>query len=934
MADSTTASGAAAGAPARVFTGWSEAPLSLAVRRLRAEHPGRPMDLRATMLIVPTRESGRRLRMALARAADADGGGVLSGPVRTPEALFQPPPSAGPVATSLAAQAAWMRVLAEIRADAFPHLLPSAPDLSAPGARLALAARLLRLQNLASEEGHDFASLAARLPPDMEPERWADLVRLEARYREALARAGLRDPAAAKIAAASAPAWPAGMDRLLVLFTPDPAPLALRALEGLSARGRVELWIHAPPEEAAAFDAFGRPVPAAWAARDLPLAEESLHGAADPDALAVGWAARLAEREPPACAAVALGVPESEHLPRLSAALRSRGIAAYDPAGRPALHTRPGRLLEALTALGGEAPDYAACLAVLRHPDVLALAGAQAGALLDQLDRLQREHAPVGLESLARAARTGAPLAAEAAGRLAAWAERLRGAPAAETLLEVLREVYREVRYDRADAADRARAEAVTQVQGAVEDWAVAEERVGLSGAEARALLRSALEHARIIEPRPDAARPLLGWLELAWEDAPELWIYGFREGAVPEAVVGDAFLPETARAEAGLRDNAFRLGRDAYLLASMLAWRAPGALRIGHYRHGADGDPVKPSRLLFRVPDAALPVRVRAVMNAGAAAADAPAWRAGWLLDLPEAPQPFRSVRITDFRTYLACPVSFYCTRALKMEAVEDRPAELDPMAFGSLAHTLLEQLPSLPGDDPDAWAAQLDAQARATLRERYGEELPVALRIQLDALVRRLRAAAGAEAALRKEGWTTLETEFDLEWEWEGMKLRGRVDRLDVHEARGVWRVLDYKTGDSAQSPQRAHWTTARAAGLELALSADGTRRWKDLQLPLYAAGLRACRAWTGGIECGYFLLPAKSADAGVHLFSELTDEIQADAEQCARRVLRRIRDGVFWPPGPTPAPELASLFRDGTGESLSAAARARLAGREGAV
>lgn len=936
MADSSTASGSAAGAPLRVFTGWADAPLTLAVRRLRAEHPGRPMDLRATMLVVPTRESGRRLRMALARAADADGGGVLSGPVRTPEALFQPAPSAGPVATALAAQAAWMRVLSEIRADAFPHLLPAAPDLSAPAARLALAGRLLRLQNLASEEGHDFASLAARLPPDMEPERWADLVRLEALYRRTLSLAGLLDPAAAKIAAASAPAWPEETGRIILLFTPDPAPLALRALEGLAGQGRVEIWIHAPPEEEASFDAFGRPRPELWAGRELPLDDGALLLAEDPDALAGALAARLAAKDVPARGAVALGAPEAEHLPRLAAALRERGIPSYDPAGRPALHTRPGRLLEALTALGGDAPDYAACAAVLRHPDVLARAGGRAGGTLIELDRLQREHTPPGLAALVRSARAEAPrapLAAAAVDRLAAWAERLRGAPAAEALLEVLREAYQDVRYDRADPADRARADAVAQLQTAVEEWAVAEERLRLAPAEARSLLHAALERARVVEPRAEGARPLLGWLELAWEDAPELWICGFREGAVPEAVVGDAFLPEAARAGAGMRDNAFRLARDAYLLASMLAWRAPGALRIGHYRHGADGDPVKPSRLLFRVPDAVLPARVRTVMRAGEAASEAPAWRAGWALDLPAAPRPMDRVRITDFRAYLACPVSFHCTRALGMEAVEDQAPELDPMAFGTLAHELLERLSSLADGDPAAWAARLEADARAALKDRYGDHLPAALRIQLEALVRRLRAAAETEATLRAEGWTTLETEFNLEWVWEGMTIRGRVDRLDVHEDRRIWRVLDYKTGEQAGSPRSVHLASARAAGLDVGLSADGTRRWKDLQLPLYVAGLRACRGWTGGIECGYFLLPSRTAKAGVSLFPELTEPWQADAERCAREVLRRIRDGVFWPPGPKPAPELEPLFRDGTAESLSAAVRARLAGRGGA-
>ena len=51
--------------------------------------------------------------------------------------------------------------------------------------------------------------------------------------------------------------------------------------------------------------------------------------------------------------------------------------------------------------------------------------------------------------------------------------------------------------------------------------------------------------------------------------------------------------------------------------------------------------------------------------------------------------------------------------------------------------------------------------------------------------------------------------------------MYLRGRIDRIDVHESDGQTIVLDYKSGDSVQTPDDSH----RHEG-----------HWIDLQLPLY--------------------------------------------------------------------------------------------------
>ena len=49
--------------------------------------------------------------------------------------------------------------------------------------------------------------------------------------------------------------------------------------------------------------------------------------------------------------------------------------------------------------------------------------------------------------------------------------------------------------------------------------------------------------------------------------------------------------------------------------------------------------------------------------------------------------------------------------------------------------------------------------------------------------------------------------------------MTLHGRIDRIDQRD--GQWAILDYKTGDTARTPQETHFKS---------------NEWVDLQLPLY--------------------------------------------------------------------------------------------------
>jgi ATP-dependent helicase/DNAse subunit B len=119
-------------------------------------------------------------------------------------------------------------------------------------------------------------------------------------------------------------------------------------------------------------------------------------------------------------------------------------------------------------------------------------------------------------------------------------------------------------------------------------------------------------------------------------------------------------------------------------------------------------------------------------------------------------------------------------------------------------------------------------------------------------------------------------------------GLRLIGRIDRIDRNDGTGEWRALDYKTSADAKSPASMH------------LKSDGS--WKDLQLPLYATLLRSLPAEAFGERVsvapsglGYINL-APHAERSEFAFLKCTDEQMESAQAEASRVVGCILAGNF--------------------------------------
>jgi ATP-dependent helicase/nuclease subunit B len=882
------------------------------------------------MVVVPTRQSGRRLREAIAAHAAARGQAAFPPRVLSPDRLIAPDATAD-IASRLESLLAWAEVFRQADLAEFRRVFPVDPPVRNFSWALRLAQEFARLQGTLAEAGLRLGDIPTRAGDDFaEAERWQQIGVLETLQAERLTELGLRDGQSAKIERAAAPPRPAEVRRIVVLGVPDPLPLALQALEAHAQEIAVDVVVFAPGTEAAAFDPWGRPLASAWATRifDLPEFPRRVHLLAGPAAQASRVVAAAADYGDPE-GLLGVGVADPEVLPLLETGLRRAGVAGFNPEGR----TRHGdRLFQLLAALAELARDdsFAACETLARCPDFLEFLGGRrpdfsAAEFLARLDRLRARHLPPDLEEARRHESEDEGLAAMAELRSV-----LTTGSFPENAGQALDAIFAGRRFELAEPADAQAAEAA-------ETWAEVMRTCRTAAARFDAIgtaewwdvaLRLYGETTRTDE-KPAGALELQGWLELLWEDAPHLMVAGLNDGSVPDAVVGDPFLPEALRERLGLKTNAARFARDAYLLQALAASRRNGGrLELLLGKNSLAGDPLRPSRLLLRCADAELPGRIAFLFRAAETARENPPWRRAWRLQPPAATVPPR-LAVTALPAWLACPFRFFLGRVLRLEAVDPGKMELDALDFGTLCHAALEAM----GRE----AALRDCTDGKRLREflvgrleqeaarRFGRELTLPLVIQLESARQRLTRAADVQAQTREEGWVIQDVEHPFLIEVAGLSVSGKIDRIDRHEDTGAIRILDYKTSDQPVQPAEAHLRPLRRdedAPEFAKFTGEGRPRvWQNLQLPLYGRAMGG--KFSGEVSLGYFNLPKAATDTGIALWTDYTPEVAEGAWRCATGVAEAIGAGRFWPPNEAIRPEqdeFAALFHHGTAASVA--------------
>ncbi len=469
-----------------------------------------------------------------------------------------------------------------------------------------------------------------------------------------------------------------------------------------------------------------------------------------------------------------------------------------------------------------------------------------------------------------------------------------------EPIADVLRQVYADTPLHEYDADERRLAFALETIADRLREQAELDPKAktcpNVTAAQAIALTLSRLHGTVIPDEHDGPAVELLGYLELPLDDAPVLAITGMNEGLIPASRTADPFLPDSVRAGLGMRDNRHRYARDLMLLNAIVHSRP--TTRLIAARTSNDGDPLKPSRLLLACDDPTLIRRVKDYFQEDAphthrTSVMRPGGANRFLIPPPQTGLPvITELPVTAFRSYLACPYRFYLRYVLKLESLDDRAVEMDPMSFGTLTHAVLQQFGNSDLRDEtnaDTIADFLSEELNRLVERRFGRELRPALRIQTEQMRQRLHAFATQQARLVQEGWRIKYVEQDLSAEVEvdgqPFTIKGKIDRIDYHETDG-YRIYDYKTGDSGNKPEKTHHT-----------GKGESRQWHDLQLPLYAVLCRQLDIAQPAL--GYFNLPKKLSEVAPVL-AGWGDGDLAQAFAVRDNVIRNIRNCVFWPPG----------------------------------
>ena len=920
----------------RYFLSWRRPLLPQAVEFLAAGWSGEgPLDLSGVLVVVPTRQAGRRLREALADFAAQRGQGVFAPRVFTPETFLGLGMETA-VASKLASLLAWIAVLRDLPIDRFRAVFPADP----PVFNLSWAVRVARefgaLQTSLVEGGLKMADVAARLNEGFaERLRWQQLGELESLQARELARAGLTEGAAARIAAADKPNV-VGIEKIVVLATPDPLPLAVTALEAQAANTPLVIVIFAPEQEKQNFDEWGRPKNEAWSHRELvlPEFESHVHLHANPVAQAERLAGVAREYQFPE-GLLAFGIADAEILPPLEGALLRFGIPVFNPEGRPRKQEALYQLLAALAGLL-RSPTFVAVEALARCPDFIAYLRQQAGGdfsvahWLGGLDQLQAKCLPADLAGARSQASKPGHRTEVLVGLDAIRALRglLQQGSFGESATAALEEIYRGRKIDLRIGDGQHFESAAAAWMEVVHDCVEARDRFGdLPLDDWWELALQLFAETIRTDDKPEGALELQGWLELAWENAPHLIVAGLNDGRVPDAVVGDPFLPESLRTKLGLKTNTARLTRDAYLLQALAASReSAGRLDLVFGKTSIAGEPLRPSRLLLHCADDVLPSRVAFLFRAPETAGPAIPWTRAWRLKIRREKIPER-IAVTGLKTWLICPFRFYLGQVLGMRAVDPAKNELDAMDFGTLCHGAVEGL---------VGEAMRDCSDEATLknfllseldyqvRERYGSQLSLPLLVQLESARQRLAKAAEVQAGIRREGWVIIHVEKKIQIECGGLTISGRIDRIERHEKTDQVRVLDYKTSDTAVAPSDVHLRSLRVDEVLpdwARIAIEGKERvWADLQLPLYRHVLST--EFGADVICGYFNLPKAAGETGLALWEDFPTELQDSAMRCAEGICQSIRAGVFWPPNEkvkADYDDFVTLFHHGVAESV---------------
>ncbi|HEY0666448.1 MAG TPA: PD-(D/E)XK nuclease family protein [Gallionella sp.] len=152
--------------------------------------------------------------------------------------------------------------------------------------------------------------------------------------------------------------------------------------------------------------------------------------------------------------------------------------------------------------------------------------------------------------------------------------------------------------------------------------------------------------------------------------------------------------------------------------------------------------------------------------------------------------------VSISGYNSLVACPYQFYVRHILRLNELDEVQEGIEKRDYGERVHGILqrfhERYPWVSGYGKE----EMEAALRGISEEAFADLLAqdFAARAWLAHWYRSLPAYLEWQAENEVQGWRYAEAESKFDWQLDGVRLRGRIDRLDVRAEEKL--VLDYKT------------------------------------------------------------------------------------------------------------------------------------------
>jgi len=224
--------------------------------------------------------------------------------------------------------------------------------------------------------------------------------------------------------------------------------------------------------------------------------------------------------------------------------------------------------------------------------------------------------------------------------------------------------------------------------------------------------------------------------------------------------------------------------------------------------------------------------------------------------------------ISVTDIETYRKCPLRFYIEKVLRLEIEKPPKFEVEAMLWGKLAHKVMEYLYK----DGDIGLKDISSRImqglKLTLAEfQLGNFWSKVAREIFQRLIPMIEAQ---EAEIKMQGFMPHASEKGLKAEINGLRLKGKIDRID-RRGQGAFSfiLLDYKTGSIDKD---------------------------SLQLPLYSAMWQ--KENEGMVEkAGFYSLK----DGGIDWYpakKQGMEEFIQDALQITKELVQKMREGMFMP------------------------------------